>query len=167
VLDAVAMEIDGEVEEVSRVWTVHPSLVKAIIHRESAFKPRALSRAGAVGLMQVLPQNAERLALRAEELWVPGLNILAGTRLLAVLFRHYRGDVVSALVAYNARPRRIFAPLPENGETEQYVRAVLKRWRWLERCTASQSSRTSSGTSPRCGATRLFAQYTSSRARRT
>jgi soluble lytic murein transglycosylase-like protein len=51
------MEIDGAVEDVSRVWTVHPSLVKAIIHRESSFKPRALSRAGAVGLMQVLPQN--------------------------------------------------------------------------------------------------------------
>ena len=129
-----AMEIDAAVGDVSRVWKVPPSLVKAIIHRESAFNPTALSRAGAVGLMQVLPRNAERLGVRSEELWVPRLNILAGTRLLAVLLRHYQGDVVSALVAYNARPRRVFAPLPENGETALYVRAVLEGWRRFERC---------------------------------
>lgn len=131
-----AMEIDAAVGDVSPVWNVPPSLVKAIIHRESAFNPAALSRAGAVGLMQVLPRNAERLGVRSEELWVPRLNILAGTRLLAVLLRHYQGDVVSALVAYNARPRRLFAPLPENGETQPYVRAVLKAWRSLDRCEA-------------------------------
>jgi hypothetical protein len=64
----------------------------------------------------------------------PGPNILAGTRLLAVLLRHYRGDVVSALVAYNARPRMRLAPVPENGETPGYVRRVLGSWRDAERC---------------------------------
>jgi hypothetical protein len=46
-------------------------------------------------------------------------------RLLAVLLRHYEGDVISALVAYNARPRRLFAPIPRNGETPAYVWKVL------------------------------------------
>jgi soluble lytic murein transglycosylase-like protein len=131
-----ALEIDAAVADASRIWSVPPSLVKAIIHRESAFNPTARSPAGAVGLMQVLPRNAERLGVRREELWVPRLNILAGTRLLAVLLRHYRGDVTSALVAYNARPHRRFAPVPENGETREYVRRVLISWRAAERCTS-------------------------------
>jgi len=127
-------EIDAAVSDVASVWGVPSSLVKAIIQRESAFQPQALSRAGAVGLMQVLPRNAERLGVARGQLGEPGPNILAGTRLLAVLLRHYRGDVVSALVAYNARPRRVFAPLPENGETALYVRAVLEGWRRFAHC---------------------------------
>jgi hypothetical protein len=135
-----ALEIEAAVGDVSSVWKVPPSLVKAIIHRESAFNPTALSRAGAVGLMQVLPRNAERLGVRSEELWVPRLNILAGTRLLAVLLRHYQGDVISALVAYNGRPRQVFAAPPKNGETALYVRAVLEAWR---RCLPSAVIETS------------------------
>jgi soluble lytic murein transglycosylase-like protein len=134
---AYAPEIDAAVGDVSPVWNVPPSLVKAIIHRESAFKPRALSRAGAVGLMQVLPRNAARLGVQRTQLWEPGPNVLAGTRLLAVLLRHYRGDVVSALVAYNARPRKLLAPVPENGETAKYVAAVLRGWQQVERCPTS------------------------------
>jgi len=72
---------------------------------------------------------------------VPRLNILAGTRLVAVLLRHYQGDVVSALLAYNARPRPIFAPLPENGETELYVRAVLEAWTRFQRCERGRGRR--------------------------
>jgi len=127
-------EIAAAVRDVEGIWTVPPALVRAIIQRESAFRPQALSRAGAVGLMQVLPGNAGLLGALRAQLWEPGPNILAGTRLLAVLLRHYQGDVVSALVAYNARPRRVFAPLPENGETAPYVRAVFQEWRRLERC---------------------------------
>ena len=127
-------EIDAAVEDVATVWAVPRTLIKAVIQQESAFDPTALSPAGAVGLMQVLPRNAILLGVAPEELWVPKTNILAGTRLLAVLLRHYRGDVVSALVAYNARPRKRFAPVPDNGETEGYVGAVMRRWRENERC---------------------------------
>ena len=98
---------------------------RSLVRRESSFRPHALSRAGACGLMQVMPANAARLGVGLQDLWDPTKNILAGTRLLAVLLRHYRGDVISALVAYNARPRRLFAPLPRNGETPEYVRHVL------------------------------------------
>jgi soluble lytic murein transglycosylase-like protein len=130
-------EIDAAVEDASTVWTVPCALIKAVIQQESAFDPTALSRSGAVGLMQVLPRNAALLRVPPEELWVPRTNILAGTRLLAILLRHYRGDVVSALVAYNARPRRRFASVPENGETATFVRRVLNAWRAAERCAGA------------------------------
>jgi soluble lytic murein transglycosylase-like protein len=84
--------------------------------------------------MQVLPRNATLLGVAPDQLSVPKLNILAGTRLLAILLRQYRGDLIAALVAYNARPRRLFAPLPENGETAPYVRRVIAHWRSFERC---------------------------------
>jgi soluble lytic murein transglycosylase-like protein len=128
-------EIDAAVDDVSSVWTVPRALVKAVIQRESAYDPSALSRAGAVGLMQVLPRNAAALGVAPEKLWLPKTNVLAGTRLLAILLRHYQGDVIATLTAYNARPRRLFAPPPKNGETGQYVLVVLARWKLFERCS--------------------------------
>lgn len=116
------------------VWAVPPSLIRAVILQESAFRPHAVSSAGAIGLMQVLPGNALRLGLTPQALWNPESNVLAGTRLLAVLLRHYQGDVISALVAYNARPRRRQAPLPDNPEIARYVRAVLHSWSAFQRC---------------------------------
>lgn len=118
-------EIDAAIAATASTYPVPKELVQAVIRRESAFNPKALSRAGAVGLMQVMPFNAPLLGVAAEDLADPARNILAGTRLLAVLLRHYQGDVISALVAYNARPRELGAPLPDNGETPEYVRAVL------------------------------------------
>lgn len=114
----------------------HPpplALVKAVIRQESAFRPKAVSRAGARGLMQVMPGTAKRVGIRPEDLFDPTQNIRAGVRLLAVLLDHYRGDVISALVAYNARPRSLFAPIPRNGETPGYVWAVLAYYEWYSR----------------------------------
>ena len=122
-------EIAAAVKDVTHVYAVPVAFVKAVIQQESGFNPRAYSRAGAIGLMQVMSYNAPRVGVRAEELWVPARNILAGTRLLAVLLRHYRGDLISTLVAYNAGPRPLFAPVPNNGETPAYVAAVLRYWR--------------------------------------
>jgi soluble lytic murein transglycosylase-like protein len=136
--NAYDRDISAAVQSVASVWSLPSSLIKAVIQRESAFNPTALSRAGAIGLMQVLPSNAVRLGLAQEALWTPRDNILAGTRLLAVLLRHYQGDVISALVAYNARPRPRFAPLPDNGETPFYVRAVLRSWASFERCAGQR-----------------------------
>ena len=115
--------------DVSSVWPVPAALVRAIIRQESNFNPRAVSPAGAIGLMQVMPFNAPRVGFTEAELWEPSKNVLAGTRLLAVLLKHYEGDLISSLAAYNAKPRKLFAPLPENGETPGYVRAVLRYYR--------------------------------------
>jgi len=119
--DAIATAV----AKAKHIHPVPPALVRAVIRQESAFRPRAVSRAGARGLMQVMPSNARRLGVTPDELWDPDKNLLAGVRLLAVLLKHYQGDVISALVGYNARPRRLFAPVPRNGETPTYVWNVL------------------------------------------
>ena len=122
------VEIAAAVSDVRHVFDVPPALVKAVIHTESAFNPRVVSRAGAVGLMQVMPFNAPKVGLTEADLWHPERNVLAGVRLLAVLLLHYQGDLTSALAAYNARPRKLYAPLPRNGETPKYVQRVLQRY---------------------------------------
>lgn len=122
------IEIAAAISDVRHVFDVPPALVKALIHTESAFNPRVVSRAGAVGLMQVMPFNAPKVGLTEADLWHPERNILAGVRLLAVLLLHYQGDLISALAAYNARPRKLYAPLPRNGETPKYVQRVLQRY---------------------------------------
>jgi len=121
-----AIEIAAAVLDVESIHYVPPALVKAIIRCESNFNPRAYSRVGAIGLMQVMPFNARRVGLTAGDLSDPAKKILAGTRFLAILLRYYQGDLISALVAYNARPRELFAPIPRNGETPRYVAAVLQ-----------------------------------------
>jgi len=136
--DAIAAAIG----QANAVYPVPPALVRAVIRQESAFLPGAVSRSGARGLMQIMPANARRLGFRPDELWDPAKNIMAGVRLLAVLLKRYRGDVVSSLVAYNARPRPLFAPLPRNGETPAYVWKVLafyEQYRRLE--SGAQPSR--------------------------
>ena len=124
--DAYAQPIAAAVQDVADLYPVPPALVKAVIRRESAFNPRARSRVGAIGLMQLMPFNARKVGLREAELWDPERNILGGTRLLAALLRYYNGDMVAALAAYNAKPRNPFAPLPKNGETPEYVTMVLR-----------------------------------------
>lgn len=124
--DAYAGAIDAAVRDVADLYPVSPALVKAVIRRESAFNPRAKSRVGAIGLMQLMPFNARKVGLRESDLWDPERNILGGTRLLAALLRYYNGDMVAALAAYNAKPRNPFAPLPKNGETPEYVTMVLR-----------------------------------------
>jgi soluble lytic murein transglycosylase-like protein len=120
-------EIDAALAETAAIYPVPKALVVGVISVESGFRPRAISPAGAKGLMQLMPYTARRVGVAERDLFDPAKNILGGVRLLAVLLRHYDGDVISALVAYNARPRRLFAPIPRNGETPMYVWRVLAR----------------------------------------
>lgn len=122
-------DIVAAVADVAAVYVVPPELVRAIIRQESNFNPRARSSAGAIGLMQVMPFNAARVGVTVKQLSQPRTNILAGVRLLAVLLKYYGGDIISALVGYNARPRTPLAKLPRNGETPLYVRRVLAFYR--------------------------------------
>ena len=87
-----------------------PYLVAALINVESGFRSSAVSKAGAVGLMQIKPSTARAVALQAGlpehvdavTLLRPGTNIRVGTRYLAYLVRRYAGDTQLALAAYNA-----------------------------------------------------------------
>ncbi len=135
-------EIDAAVIATRDVYPVPASLIRAVIKQESAFRPKALSKCGARGLMQVMPFNATKLGLAHEdELWVPRLNLLAGVRLLAVLLKHYEGDVIASLVAYNSGPKAKLSPVPANGETPEYVLNILRFWRAFDKATATTSSR--------------------------
>ncbi len=124
-------EIDAALADTAAIYPVPKALVVAVISVESGFRPRAVSRAGAKGLMQLMPYTAQRVGVAERHIFDPAQNILGGVRLLAVLLRHYDGDVISALVAYNARPRRLSAPIPRNGETPMYVWRVLAQAREL------------------------------------
>lgn len=121
-----------------------PALVAAVARQESAFDPRAVSRAGAVGLMQIMPATARDLpgapADRAA-LMEPGVSLELGAGYLGSLIERFDGSVVGALVAYNAGPTRWirWRRFPEAdvdpellveripfGETRRYVKAVLR-----------------------------------------
>ena len=140
------------VRDAAEAAGIDPYLVLAIMREESTFDPRAVSPAGAVGLLQLMPTTASvvaRAAMRSVDLMDPQTNILTGTQFLRGQLRNFRGDLVLALAAYNAGPfaaRRI-ARRPRNdpdvflesiaiAETRFYVQHVLQTYgiyRWLYR----------------------------------
>jgi soluble lytic murein transglycosylase-like protein len=112
--------------ELAHKYGVDPSLVLGIIHVESRFDTRAISPAGALGLMQLMPATAEQYG--ADDPYDPQQNIEAGIRFLQHLLDSYEGNVVLALSAYNCGPatvRQYDQRIPPYSETMLYVPAVL------------------------------------------
>ncbi|HEV8578036.1 MAG TPA: lytic transglycosylase domain-containing protein [Thermoanaerobaculia bacterium] len=108
--------------------SVNPHLVAAMIHVESAFNPRAVSRKGAYGLMQLLPATARRFGLRKKkDLFDPKKNLEAGVRYVKWLTRRFGGDVEKILAAYNAGEGAVerFGGIPPYRETQQYVERIF------------------------------------------
>jgi soluble lytic murein transglycosylase len=122
-------ELEPVIRRFSRQHQLHPALIRAIIKAESDFDPRAVSRAGAVGLMQLMPQTAVRLDVR--DLYDPEDNIGGGTKYLRQLLDRFRGNLPLALAAYNAGERVVdrYRTLPPIDETRHYVRKVLRYYR--------------------------------------
>jgi soluble lytic murein transglycosylase-like protein len=106
-----------------------PLLVASVIRVESRFRPHAVSRAGAVGLMQVLPGTGRQYGVH--DLADPRENIAAGSRHLAYLIDRYEGDLNLALAAYNAGEGTVrrHGGIPPYPETRGYVRKVLAHYR--------------------------------------
>lgn len=123
---------DPFIESAAREAQVQPQLVRAIIVVESAFNPKAVSRKGAVGLMQLLPKTARRYG--ASNAFDPKQNINAGTRYLRDLIARYGNNLELVLAAYNAGEdavERYGKRIPPYAETRQYVPAVLSIYRAL------------------------------------
>lgn len=113
----------------SRQHRLHPALLRAVIKAESDFDPMAVSRAGAMGLMQLMPQTAVRLDVR--DLFDPDENIGGGAKYLRQLLDRFNGNLPLALAAYNAGEHVVdrYQSLPPINETRQYVHKVLRYYR--------------------------------------
>lgn len=108
---------------------LHPALVSAVIKAESDFDPAAVSRSGAVGLMQLMPKTAVKLKVR--DPFDPEENIAGGAQHLRYLLDRYQGNLPLALAAYNAGETQVerYRTLPPIPETRRYVSKVLRFYR--------------------------------------
>lgn len=108
---------------------VSPALVLAVISVESGGRAKAESRAGAQGLMQLIPATAERFSV--SDAFDPAQNIAGGTRYLSWLLSEFSGDPVLALAGYNAGENAVkrAGGVPEFAETRAYVPKVIAAWR--------------------------------------
>jgi soluble lytic murein transglycosylase-like protein len=113
--------------EVAARYSLNPDLVAAVVRVESAFNPRALSRKGACGLMQLLPETARRFGLRRKELFDPAKNLDAGARYLRWLADRFGQDAVRVLAAYNAGEGAVerYGGVPPFKETRNYVDRIF------------------------------------------
>lgn len=99
------VDIDGLIHRAARHYGIDAALIKAVIRAESDFNPRAVSRAGAQGLMQLMPATARGLGVTNS--FDPEQNIMAGSRFLKDLLIRYGGDIDVALAAYNWGPGNV------------------------------------------------------------
>lgn len=106
-------------------YRIDPDFVASVVKAESGFNPAAVSPKGARGLMQLMPQTAAGLGV--DNVFDPASNLDGGTRYLRQLLDQYDGDVVKALTAYNAGPRRVEkdGAIPPYPETRAYIARVV------------------------------------------
>ncbi|HYV40708.1 MAG TPA: lytic transglycosylase domain-containing protein [Thermoanaerobaculia bacterium] len=112
---------DGLIADAARENSLDPKLVKSVVLIESAFNPAAVSRKGARGLMQLMPETAVRYGVH--DLFDPTENLAGGARHLAYLLGLYGGDLPRALAAYNAGEAAVarYGGVPPFDETRIYV----------------------------------------------
>lgn len=91
----------------SEKYGINPNQIYAIIHTESSGNPKAVSPAGAVGLMQLMPITQRHLGLTREEALNPEISIMEGVRYYTGLLAYYEGNEVLALAAYNMGQRKV------------------------------------------------------------
>jgi hypothetical protein len=113
-----------EIEAASGHYGVDRALIRAVIHAESAFRPNAISDAGAQGLMQLMPDTAQRFAV--DDPFDARQNIRGGVRYLAWLLKRFNGNQVLALAGYNAGEASVveYNGVPPYAETQSYVTLV-------------------------------------------
>jgi soluble lytic murein transglycosylase-like protein len=120
----VRLNMDAYADEVriaAQEFGVEEAVVRAIIHAESAFRPNAVSHAGAQGLMQLIPATASRFGV--SDVFDPGQNIRGGVQYLAWLLKRYNHDLTLAAAGYNAGEGAVdrHGGVPPYAETQRYV----------------------------------------------
>src|SRR5437899_2962246 len=124
---AEIVEIEAHIREVAVRYDIPPILVAAIVEAESEFNPRAVSRRGARGLMQLMPGTAS--SLKVSDTFDPYENIEGGVRHLRQLMDRYHGNLPLVLAAYNAGEQAVtvYGGVPPYRETRRYISRILRR----------------------------------------
>ncbi len=119
---------DGLIDEAARLYQLPESFIRAVVRVESDFNPSVVSRAGAMGLMQLMPKTARSMGVA--DPFDARQNILGGARYLRILANRFKGDLVLTVAAYNAGEGAVekYAGIPPYKETQRYVRRVLKHY---------------------------------------
>lgn len=119
---------DDMIMKAHKKYGVEFSLIKAVIKVESDFNPEAVSKKGAKGLMQIMPDNFKSLAVK--DPFNPYQNIMAGAFYLQQLLKRYEDKLHLALAAYNAGPEAVdkYKKIPPYKETQNYVKEVMKTY---------------------------------------
>ena len=139
---------DAEIEAAAREFGVDRAIVRAVIHAESAFRPDVVSRAGAQGLMQLMPGTARELGV--VDAFDAVQNIRGGVRYLAWLLERFSGNLDRVLAGFNAGAAAVdrYGGVPPYAETLRYVarvKALTERYRSAPQASESNESHESSG----------------------
>lgn len=118
--------IEGLINKYATINGLSPDLVRAVIAQESDGNPKEVSNKGAMGLMQLMPEEVQGFGIT--DPFDPEQNIAAGTKLLAGLLNKFQGNLPLALAAYNAGAHAVqkYNGIPPYPETQNYVRRILK-----------------------------------------
>ena len=121
-------QLGNIVSNISAKYNVDEKLVNAVIRQESGFNTKAKSKAGAMGLMQLMPATARGLGVK--DPYNPVQNIEGGVKYLSNLLKKYNGNIVLALAAYNAGSGAVdkYSGVPPYKETQNYVKSILKNY---------------------------------------
>jgi len=122
---ALKRQIDRNIHNAARKYDLSPRLLRSLIRHESNFDPQAVSSAGAMGLMQLMPDTARDLGIH--DPFDVEQNIDGGARYLRQMLDRFRGNRTLALAAYNAGPGTVerYGGVPPYPETQHYVQKVL------------------------------------------
>ena len=133
-------DIHETIVSASRQYRVDPDLVKAVIKVESDFDPRAVSDAGAMGLMQLMPATASTLDVQNP--FNPTENISGGVKHLSYLLGRFNGDLTLALAAYHAGERTVnhYRQVPPIEKTHRYIQKVLSAYKTYRGKESSRKS---------------------------
>jgi soluble lytic murein transglycosylase-like protein len=115
---------DEIIEEAAEKYDLDANLIRAVMQAESAFHPFAVSRAGAEGLMQLMPELSDEMGV--SNAFDPRENIMGGVRYLKRLLTYHNGDLDLALASYNAGPGNVerYGGIPPFRETKNYVKTI-------------------------------------------
>jgi soluble lytic murein transglycosylase-like protein len=130
--EAVVETVDNSYNNIIQYYCadygVDPELVKIVIEKESQFNPNAVSKSGAIGLMQLMPETAEMLGV--DDPYNPWENIKGGVKFLRDLLDMFNGDLELSLAAYHAGPTIVKKNnrVPAIPETMEYVEYIMSRY---------------------------------------